>query len=381
MIQAHHVPDVEPLVTSVLEDPRELLALEEEWSHLHAASARATPFQSPAWLVPWTRAFVHGPVRVICVRERSRGSLVGLLPLFRHDVDGERRLRLLGAGLSDYLDGVFARDPDLEDVAVSAAIRGLVGSSPDWDVCALEQLGTHAALREAPLLPAFGGTARLSVETRQGTPGSVPCPRLVFPPSCTIDDVVPPRQLARLRKYRRRAQREGLLVLDVVTSERESRLAFRTFLELHEARWRASSPRSEPGATATSVDAFARPEVRAFHEQVVPSLARASALRLYVLRLGSRPIASLYALADATTLYCYGQGFDPELAPFSPGLLVIGAAIEDALEVGLRTVDFLRGREPYKLGWAPEPHATVERRIAPVRRTAGSSGPPALLGS
>ena len=257
---------------------------------------------------------------------------------------------------------------------MSAAVRALVGSSPDWDVCLLEQLGEHAAMRTAPLLPASGATARLAVETRQGTEGSVPCPRITLPSSRVLADAVPPRQLARLRKYRKRAHREGLLVLDVVTTEREARLALRTFLDLHEARWRAS--RHEEDASAAGQDAFARPEVRAFHEQAVASLARASALRLYVLRLDGRPIASLYALADATTLYCYGQGFDPDLARLSPGLLVIGAAIEDAMAIGLRHVDLLRGREPYKRGWAPTEHATVERRIAPIRRP--SEAPPAV---
>lgn len=45
--------------------------------------------------------------------------------------------------------------------------------------------------------------------------------------------------------------------------------------------------------------------------------------------------------------YHYLGAFDPELERFSPGPLVIGYALEEALRAGVRQLDFLRGQENY----------------------------------
>ncbi len=339
---------------SIVETLGALEDLREEWAHLHRASAVTTPFQSPEWLLAWTRAFVHGPLRVLAVR--SRGELVALVPLFRHDAWGERRLRLLGAGISDYLDGVFAPSGTGSDV-IGPAFRSLVTTFCDWDVCQLEQLGENAVLRTAPLLAASSAHVRLAVETHVGTPGAVTCPRIHLRDARSLEEVVTAQKVAKLRKYRRRAERDARLALDVVTAPAEVEAAFATFLTLHDARWHGSD-------TST---AFADPAVRGFHAAVVGELARTGALRLYVLRLGGRPIASLYGLAKNGTLYCYAQGFDPTAAELSPGLLLLGAVLDDAIAKRMRCVDLLRGREPYKYAWSAVDLVTVERRVRPVR--------------
>lgn len=342
----------------VVETTPELEKIVGEWTRLYEASPSSTPFQSPAWLLPWTRTFVHGPLRVVGVREPQEGRLVGLLPLFRHDVGGERRLRLLGAGITDYLDGIFASTGPLPQETIATAFRTLLTGHTDWDVCQLEQLGEDAALRNAPLLSASTAGTRLAVETHVGTAGALTCPRVVLAPGRALGDVLSVGQAAKLRKYRRRADRDGLLVLDVATGETDGAAAFTTFLALHDARWKSC---------ASGEDAFADPDVRAFHTQAVPELARAGVLRIYMLRLGGRPVAALYGLVRSRTLYCYAQGFDPSAAELSPGLLLVGAVLEDAIAVGMRAVDFLRGREPYKYAWSVTDHVTVERRVRPLR--------------
>ncbi len=44
----------------------------------------------------------------------------------------------------------------------------------------------------------------------------------------------------------------------------------------------------------------------------------------------------------------YNSGFDPQVREASPGLVLIAHCIEDAIRLGLREYDFLRGRERYK---------------------------------
>src|SRR5688500_16399541 len=86
----------------VLHHREELEALQPEWLRLWQVSGNSL-FQSPMWLIPWARQFASD-LRVLTFR--SRGRLVGLVPLYRwHTPETcERKLLLLGAGLSDYLD-------------------------------------------------------------------------------------------------------------------------------------------------------------------------------------------------------------------------------------------------------------------------------------
>jgi CelD/BcsL family acetyltransferase involved in cellulose biosynthesis len=45
----------------------------------------------------------------------------------------------------------------------------------------------------------------------------------------------------------------------------------------------------------------------------------------------------------------------------SPGVLIVGAAVEDAIRRGARVFDFLRGRETYKTWWGTKDRETFRR--------------------
>ncbi len=338
-----HVPvSAPPITTEVVTESAALEELTEAWTRLHAASPAATPFQSPGWLVPWTRAFVRGPVEVVLVREGA--ELVGILPLYRDDVAHERRLRLLGAGCSHYLDGIFRGSEAEASRHVRAAFRTLVERG-DWDVCQLEQLREEAVLRAVPLLGASTSRVRLGVETLVGTPGAIACPHL------SASSGLPEKQALRLRKARRRADRGGLLVLDVTTHEEDAEAALATFEALR--------AKSEGTKQATVVD----PALRAFLATAVAELARAGLLRIYVLRHGEAPIASLVALGGRSSLHVLGRAVDPAAADLEPELLLVGAVMEDARATGRDCVDVGRERPSVAAEWGAVPNVTVERRV------------------
>ena len=82
-----------------------LEALAPAWHDLWRRAPGATPFQSPAWLIPWWREIGGGELRVLVARQDER--LVGLLPMYlQHEGDGGKLLPL-GIAISDYLDGLF----------------------------------------------------------------------------------------------------------------------------------------------------------------------------------------------------------------------------------------------------------------------------------
>ena len=66
--------------TTIVEDEDGLLRLLPEWWALWSRTARATPFSSPAWLLPWWDAFHPGELFTAAVRRD--GLLVGLAPFY-----------------------------------------------------------------------------------------------------------------------------------------------------------------------------------------------------------------------------------------------------------------------------------------------------------
>ena len=71
------------LHAEVIRQAEPFAALEAEWWELWRRVAAATPFQSPAWLIPWWRCFHPGELFVVTVR--AAGRLVGLAPFYVED--------------------------------------------------------------------------------------------------------------------------------------------------------------------------------------------------------------------------------------------------------------------------------------------------------
>ena len=74
-------------------------------------------------------------------------------------------------------------------------------------------------------------------------------------------------------------------------------------------------------------------------------------LRLTFLSVGGRRIASGVHFETADSYLYYNAGVDPDARELSPGVVMVHAYMERALEAGIRRVDFLRGNEPYKYDW------------------------------
>lgn len=321
-----------------------LTKLEDEWRGLLESQNDATPFQHPDWILAWARHFVPNAIWAWSFHSLD-GRLVGLVPSFRYERDGLRIVSMMGGGDSDWHDVIAFRE-FRSDIG-RAFFAALERRRDQWDRCELEQLPETSALLQTAL------PVGLVEESR--TPHA-PCPVLALPErGASMTASIPGHQLARYRKYRRRVERLGELRL-VRASERDAQRHFETFLRLHRARWQV---REDTGDAPVF-------EHRNFHSEVVGRMAARGSLRLYLLRSGTRDIAALYGFMSAKTLHCYAQGLDPEFAKLGPGMLLVGAVIEDAFAEGAAAVDFLRGEEPYKLQWGAKSQPTYRRVVKPL---------------
>jgi CelD/BcsL family acetyltransferase involved in cellulose biosynthesis len=304
-----------------------LESLRAEWERLWRR-ARATPFQAPAWLLPWWKHVGCGQLASLAVRDADDGELVGFAPLyiFRDD-RGLRHLFPLGIATTDRIDALA--DPGRENEIARAIAEHVAGIRDQWDVLEWPQLAQNAVLLRC----------RWPATWRVGSKRCEANPVLALPARL-------PESMAKNLAYcRRRVAREQASRIETADASNTHAL-LDALAALHAKRW---ARRDMPGV-------LREPGVLAGHREAVPQLLVQGLLRLFGLRLGERIVGVVFALADAPVVpqrrwYSYIGGFDPEFAAYSPGTLLIGHAIETATAEGASAFDFLRGAESYKYRW------------------------------
>lgn len=322
----------------ILRAEADLLALAPEWEALWRACPDATPFQAPAWLLPWWRHFGQG--RPVIASLRRDGRLKGLLPLYVYPDRETRKLLPLGIGVSDYGGGLFA--PDLDASEITALLASLGDLAEEWDVLELHLLPATSALRHAPAPVAWAESAEIEAV----------CPILALPSRAEDLPAALPRRMAdNLRYCQRRAARAGVHIRRVGAAETEA--ALDALARLHAARWRA---RGLPGVWADAT-------VAGFHRAAATGLAAAGLLRLYILTEDGAAVAAYYGFLHRRRAFYYLSGFDPASAALSPGTLVVAHAIREALREGAVAFDFLRGAEAYKYRWGARDRPLHLRRL------------------
>jgi CelD/BcsL family acetyltransferase involved in cellulose biosynthesis len=279
----------------------ELERLRPEWSELYGRCPRATPFQSPQWLIPWTRRLFQGG-KIIALAMRSNGELTGFAPLFVWGME-QRTVSFLGAGISDYGDLLFA--PGLERECAAAMWGFLAEYRSGWDILDLQEVRSGSALLDA----------------RNREKCSV-CPVLEL---SAWPDVMDAKQRTDLRRARNKLGKSAAA---------EFTCDIETFFRLHEARWDAMED-----------------SIRRFHCEAAAEFLRSGDLRIALLRVDNAAAAAIHAFKARRTVYCYLSGFDPAMAKLSPGAVLLGWLVEQAIAEGMTEIDFLRHPEPYKYLW------------------------------
>jgi len=313
--------------------------LRPEWEALWNSVHDRTPFQHPAWLLPWWDVFGRGELRVLLARER--GILIGLVPFY---LSPQQELRLLGGGISDYLDVLAA--PGAERSLAAAISIEVESTRAEWSFCGLDNLRERSLLLEIDAPPG----------ARAQTTSTDPCPVVELPDR--VDDLerrIAPKLASTIRHSRRRADRLGGLSIEQVRAE-EMQDTLTALFALHGTRWAGK------GQSGVLSDAH----VQRFHRRAAPALQSAGLLRLLVLRIGKRIAAVHYGLQAENRVFFYLGGFDPEFGALSVGTLAIAAAMERAIEEGAATFDFLAGREFYKYRWGAVDRSRWCRHFGPA---------------
>jgi CelD/BcsL family acetyltransferase involved in cellulose biosynthesis len=148
-------------------------------------------------------------------------------------------------------------------------------------------------------------------------------------------DSLSTKQRHEVRRKMRRLTEEGKIVYRLIDKGEELasvlEIFFKMFVESRQDK-----------------AAFLTEQMKLYFKLLVASMSDIGLLKLGVLELDDKPIATIMCFDYNDCIYLYNSGYDPQYVSLSAGLLSKVYAIKDSIEKGKKKFDFLKGAEPYK---------------------------------
>jgi CelD/BcsL family acetyltransferase involved in cellulose biosynthesis len=332
-------PAAEGLTVTVCRDPARFAALAPQWRRLHARCPSATPFQSHAWLHSWWLSYgVRGRLRVVLVH-RGR-ELVGAAPLMRR-YRPLPALVPLGGRITDFMDVLI--DAACADEVAEALAAGLRRAAR----------GAVVDLRE--VRP--GGAAELVHRSWRGPKRRLADSVCLELPGLPMDALI-----ARLGSSRGQRVRSLLRKLDAAGVEERAvpaagvPAAVTTLLRLHALQWRGRGLNPE----------HLRPRFAAHLTRAATAMTATGEAVVTEFRVGGEVVAANLVVLSRTLAGGYLYGADPGLraTPVHMGTLLMRHGAGHAAGAGRPALSLLRGTEPYKAHWRPEPRPNARLMLA-----------------
>lgn len=358
-----------PISVEELRERGAISSLRDDWLRVTAAMRdhgwTKGPFLAPEWLSIYAASLCNekdgaraGDFRLL-VAHRA-GRLVAALPLVaeRRKLAGvpARVLRSLSDDHSQRFDLLL--DPEHAEHAAHALVHHL-RRTRDWDALELQVILDHHAA--AHTLVAAARTAGLPT----GEWASMVSPYLTLPSSTAeLDKQLGGKFRGNLRRRAKKLEADvGAIALERVDGTGLSAPALDALLDegfaLEAAGWKGDA------GTAIACD----PPLRARYAALAHAFAARGQLACYFLRAGERRVAFHFAIADDDTYYFFKPGFDPALASYGLGHLLVDAVARDLIARGIRELDFLGDDMPWKRDWTDSARAHSFRYLfAPTAR-------------
>ena len=356
------------LAVGCIEDAAAFERLRSEWDELLAASEADCPFLTWEWLYTWWR-HLSGSRRLHLVTVRRGGRLLAIAPLAIRRGEPLRLLpfpvlEFLGSGVvgSDYLDLIIRRGE--EEACLSALASHLSGSGFTLELSQLRA----GSMRVPGLARRLEGMGWRPVEEAVGV-----CPyvELTGHGWDSYLATLSPAHRYNFRRRLRNIHKRFEVRFEQAGDETQRRALLPQLMALHRERWNRVDV---SGAFNTSA-------LVAFHDEWSQLALQRGWLGLFLLSLDGQPAAALYGFRYQGVFYFYQSGFDPAFNRFSVGMLVLGLAIRNAIEAGMRECDLLHGDEEYKFKWSsgqrrllrlslcpPSARGVLHRRALALRR-------------
>ncbi len=350
--------------TSLVVTPQSVASIPRStWDDLAALNPLATPFSSWAFHRAWWDAYGTNATEQTLVVCPPAGEPIAIVPLMaRHEVEpADADLHTMirhgsALGLTPVAPTAAARffgasyhadyatvigDPADFPAVATAIVRHLASPAAGaWDAIDLRRVRCADPAGEA-LAAAFGGAEIASGWTLNVDREDV-CPVVTFGLGASIDDylgTLGKKERHEIRRKVRRAEAVGEIEL---TDSAHPIDELETFIDLHQRRW---------GEAGLFPDTAGGAQSRTLFRRMFELFGADGPLRLSFLSVGGRRIAAGVHFETPEGLLYYNAGIDTDARDLSPGVLMVYAYVQRALERGLPRLDFLRGDEPSKYEW------------------------------
>ena len=301
--------------------------LASEWDDLTRGSITDTPFQTLAYQQAWWQHLqpAEATLHTISVHEED-GSLAAIAPFYLLD----DVLYFNGSvEETDYLDIIVG--PEKAEAAWTAVFNCLCSHHfPLWQ--ALDLCNIPEASPSRPILQQLAQERGLSLtESIQEV-----CPIIQLAP--TFDaylNSIDSKQRREIRRKLRRANGADVKLIQVGPDD-DIRQATDDFLDLLQKSTLEKRDWLNDGRRALFYD-------------TAKATQAANTLQLQFLEVNGRKAAALFNFDYNGRIWVYNSGLDPaSFSNLSLGVVITAKAIENAIENGRSTFDFLRGDEVYK---------------------------------
>ncbi|MEW2162063.1 GNAT family N-acetyltransferase [Streptomyces sp. NPDC007084] len=325
----------------LITDEREFAELAPAWERLYRRCGAVTAFQSHAWLHSWWLSYGRaGRLRLVVVREGGELRAVAPLMLVRRPLPA---LVPLGGAISDYADVLL--DDEQADRWAATLTEGLSAAA------------RSALIDFREVRP--GGAVERIYERWRGPRRRVRDSLCLELPGASMEELV--GRLPSGKAQRVRAKLRKLTALGVeqrVVGPDEAEPALRRLLELHRLQWQGRKVTTEH-----LQERFSEHLVRS----VVPMVRSGDAV-VTEFRLDGSVVAVDLTLLSPLLAGGYLYGAHPRLRERKAdvAVMLLNACSRHTAAGARGTLSLLRGDEPYKRHWRPEP--VVNQRLLLARR-------------
>ncbi len=298
----------------------------EKWELLLQRSGVKNPYLTPLWAQVWVKHFGGSLRPQILMFHSDSGEMTGLGAFLETADSGGKGLALLGSeDVWDYRDFVVA--PEAEGEVFAHFIRYF--SEAPWDFIEFSGISEFSPTYQR-LVPQFRAVAFQVTEEKLE-----PCIYLPLPPSWdAFLASLNSKDRHELRRKLRRVERDSSFQIEEARHSADLQNMER-FFALHTV---SKNEKAE----------FMTAEMKAYFRDLALHLEEKNWLELAFLKVENRDAAAVLSFRFAETEYLYNSGYDPQFARFSPGIILVAERIGRAIRNGLKTFNFLKGRENYK---------------------------------
>ncbi len=319
----------------ILRDEEQWSKIAEEWNQLLEKSINDLPFLRYEYLTAWWQfrgggEWPEAELYIITGRDDS-GELLGIAPFFlTKNRDDKAALMFLGSvEISDFLD-IIVQDLNLETFIEALFMHLTSDEAPDWQV-----LDLYNILEDSPSLAVFNN---LSEKYSLGfkSEREQPAPYIELPDD--FDDYLTGLDKKHRHEFRRKIRNAAGFFIpiswEVVEEEAQLDEALGNFSEM----MRQEKEKKE----------FLTDIMLEQMNAIAHAFFKMGSLQLAFLKVGKDYAGGYFNIFYKNRIWVYNSGMGTKHASLSPGIVLTGFLMMDAIENGIEVFDMMRGDEEYK---------------------------------